>query len=145
MQSENLKNFLKLVSKTKKSTIHEKTAWRRENKEWLRKSLKIALKVLGVMREKQITQKDLADWLQVAPQRVYTILKGEENFTLDTITKLEKALQIQIIEVVKVPAHEVIISEAIHTEIEVFEVVIQEQSKQTTTSKNQAANYALAA
>ncbi len=121
MQSENLKNFLKLVSKTKKSIIHEKMAWRRENKEWLRKSVKIALRVLDAMEEKQITQKDLADLLQVAPQRVYTILKGEENFTLDTITKLEKALQIEIIEVVKVPVCEVIISEAINTEIEIFE------------------------
>ena len=114
MQSENLKNFLKLVSKTKKSTIHEKMAWRQENKAWLRKSLKIALKVLGVMREKQITQKDLADLLQVAPQRVYTILKGEENFTLDTIVRLEKALQIEIIEVMKTPVCEVIISETIN-------------------------------
>ena len=121
MQSENLKNFLKLVSKTKKSTIHEKMAWRRENKEWLRKSVKIALRVLDAMEEKQITQKDLADLLQVAPQRVYTILKGEENFTLDTIVKLEKALQIEIIEVMKTPVCGAIISENVSTEIEIFE------------------------
>ncbi len=121
MQSENLKNFLKLVSKTKKSTIHEKMAWRRENKEWLRKSVKIALRVLDAMEEKQITQKDLADLLQVAPQRVYTILKGEENFTLDTIVKLEKALQIEIIEVMKTPVCEVIISENVSAETKIFE------------------------
>ena len=140
MQSENLKNFLKLVSETKESTIHEKMAWRKENKEWLRKSAKIALKVLGVMREKQITQKDLADLLQVAPQRVHTILKGEENFTLDTIVKLEKALQIEIIEVVKVPICEVIISEIIVAEAEIFEVVKSTVKK----SKKQKTDYVLA-
>ena len=59
MQSENLKNFLKLVSTTKKSTIHEKTTWRRENKEWLRKSVKIVLRVLDAMEEKNITKEDL--------------------------------------------------------------------------------------
>ena len=140
MQSENLKNFLKLVSETKESTIHEKMAWRKENKEWLRKSAKIALKVLGVMREKQITQKDLADLLQVAPQRVHTILKGEENFTLDIIVKLEKALQIEIIEVVKVPACEVIISEIIVAEAETIEAVKSTVKK----SKKQKTDYVLA-
>ena len=130
MQSENMKNFLKLVSETKKSTTHEKTAWRKENKEWLRKSLKIALRVLDVMDEKQITQKDLADLLQVAPQRVYTILKGEENFTLDTIVKLEKALQIEIIEVVK--------AEIITLEADVFETLpITKKSKKATITHSE--------
>ncbi len=100
MQSENLKNFLKLVS-DEQALVHERMKFMDDNEEWLDKALKIVLKVLSVMRERKITQKDLAELLQVTPQRINTILRGDENLTLETIVKLEKALQIEIIEVTK--------------------------------------------
>ncbi len=100
MQNENLKNFLKLVS-DEQPLVHERMKFMDDNEEWLDKALKIVLKVLSVMRERKITQKDLAELLQVTPQRINTILRGDENLTLETIVKLEKALQIEIIEVVK--------------------------------------------
>ena len=45
-------------------------------------------------------QKTLAELLGVSAQQVSKILKGKENLTLDTISKLEKVLGISIIEVV---------------------------------------------
>jgi transcriptional regulator with XRE-family HTH domain len=106
MQSENLKNFLKLVS-DEQPLVHERMKFMDDNEEWLNKALKIVLKVLSVMRERKITQKDLAELLQVTPQRINTILRGDENLTLETIVKLEKALQMEIIEVVQTKVVEV--------------------------------------
>ena len=121
MESENLKNFLKLVS-DEKSIAHERMKFMNDNEEWLDKALKIVLKVLSVMREKKITQKALAELLQVTPQRISTILRGDENLTLETIVKLEKALQIEIIEVVKTGV----------IKTETAEIVLPTQDKETT-------------
>ena len=57
---------------------------------------------------------------------MHIFLKGEENFTLELIVKLEKALQIEIIEIVKNPVCEVVTTENITSETEIFEVVVQE-------------------
>ncbi len=100
MKNENLKNFLKSVSE-ETTPIHKKMKWRQENQDTIKKSLEIVVQVLAIMREKKITQKDLAELMQVVPQRVHTILRGDENLTIETIVKLEKALQIKIIDVVK--------------------------------------------
>ena len=106
MKSQNLKNFLKLVS-DEQALVHERMKFMDDNEEWLDKALKIVLKVLSVMREKKITQKDLAELLHVTPQRINTILRGDENLTLETIVKLEKALQMEIIEVVQTKVVEI--------------------------------------
>lgn len=71
----------------------------RENKEWLRKSAKIALCVKGVLRVKGITQQELASRMGVSPQYVGRILKGQENLTLAVIAKIEKAIQVTILSI----------------------------------------------
>lgn len=43
-----------------------------------------------------LTQKDLVERMQISPQIVNRWAKGQENFTLETIVKLEKALGIQL-------------------------------------------------
>ena len=74
-----------------------KAQYRRDNREWLKRSAIIAIKVLDALKAQKLTQKDLAERLDVSPQYINKIVKGEENLTLETITNLELALGIQII------------------------------------------------
>ncbi len=68
-------------------------------KGWLDNSAKIALKILRTIRDLKITQKELADKLNISPQHISKVLKGQENLTLETIDKLEKALNIRLIDI----------------------------------------------
>ncbi|WP_428654890.1 helix-turn-helix domain-containing protein [Runella sp.] len=74
------------------------------NQEWLERSAKIALKLLRTLRENKInsiypsSQKELAERMEVSPQHINKIAKGIENLTLETISRLEKALNIPLIE-----------------------------------------------
>ena len=84
------------------SEWREKAQWRRENREWLKKSREIALAVLNAISNNPVmTQKELARQMGVSPQYVSKILKGEENLSLQTITKLESILEIELISVHK--------------------------------------------
>ena len=49
------------------------------------------------MKELHITQKALAERMNCTQQYVSKILKGKENISLDTMTRLEEALQINIL------------------------------------------------
>jgi transcriptional regulator with XRE-family HTH domain len=51
----------------------------------------------AALREKGMTQKDLAEKLNVSPQQVSKIVKGKENLTLETISKLEYVLGVELI------------------------------------------------
>lgn len=90
--------FLTLVSGEKTNTLDE-IKWRKENNAWLKYSQGIALKILSTLRERKMSQKKLADLLGVSPQQVNKWLKGRENFRLDTISKIETALEIRLVEV----------------------------------------------
>jgi len=70
--------------------------YKKENRAWIRKSINIALKVLDVLEEKNMTQSQLADKLSVSRQQISKILKGQENLTLETISKIESALDIKL-------------------------------------------------
>lgn len=77
----------------------EKARYRRQNRDWLRKSQRIAIRVLSVLRDKGIQQKELAEAMDVSPQQISKIVKGKENLTIKTISKLESVLGIQLMEV----------------------------------------------
>jgi ribosome-binding protein aMBF1 (putative translation factor) len=94
-----LEKLGKIVS-DKQSTWQEEAKWREQNEEWLSVSFEIAIKVLDALKSKGMTQKMLADEMQVTPQFVNKIVKGQENLSLETIGKLSKALCIKLIEVV---------------------------------------------
>ncbi|WP_295118587.1 helix-turn-helix transcriptional regulator [uncultured Chitinophaga sp.] len=64
---------------------------------WRRNSGKIALHVLQTLRDKNMSQTELATRMGVSRQQVSKIVKGQENFTLETIYKLETALNIKLI------------------------------------------------
>ena len=70
--------------------------YRAANKKWLQRSQAVALVVLRTLREKGITQKDLAVLMEVSPQQVNKWVKGKENFTFDTIARLEDALGVEL-------------------------------------------------
>ena len=97
MAVENLEQKLEKLVAGKRSNWQSKAKWRSENKEWLKHSRKIAIKVNLTLRERNIKQKDFAELLGVSPQQVCKILKGRENLTLETISKIEKALSINLI------------------------------------------------
>lgn len=76
-----------------------KARYRRENRGWLRKSRRIAVRILSVLSEKGMQQKELAEALEVSPQQVSKIVKGKQNLTLETISKLEAVLDVKLFEV----------------------------------------------
>ena len=92
-----LNKKLSELASTKPSNWKAKAKYRRENREWLKRSAAIAVKVLDALKAQGLTQKDLAERLDVTPQYINKIVKGEENLTLETITNLELALGIYII------------------------------------------------
>lgn len=73
--------------------------FRKTNKEWLRKSAKIALTIRRELRLQGMTQQDLAAKMALSPQYVGRILKGQENLTLETISKLEVAIKKPLIRI----------------------------------------------
>ena len=76
--------------------------WMREaefeqvNQGWLDKSRRIALRVLFVLKERGISQTELAVRMGISRQMVSKIVRGKENFKLSTIDSLEKALAIDL-------------------------------------------------
>ena len=69
------------------------------NKEWLDDSFKIALAILKAIKEQNITQVILAERLKCSKQYVNTLVKGKENFTIEKIRQLEKALNIKLMQI----------------------------------------------
>lgn len=72
--------------------------WEREDL-YLEKSTRIALSVLAILRERNMTKQELADRMGVSAQFVSKIVRGNENLTLETITKIEKALDCSLIHI----------------------------------------------
>ena len=71
--------------------------WRRDNEFWLRYARVITLKVHRAMDEQSVTQAQLAERMGCTQQYVSNLLKGSSNMTLETIGRLEKALDIDIL------------------------------------------------
>lgn len=78
------------------SRWREKALARHENKEWLRYSQHIAMTMLDRMEELGITQKAVAEKMGCSQQYVSRVLKGTENLSIETIFKIESALDLQI-------------------------------------------------
>lgn len=64
---------------------------------WQRYSYGIAIKSRKRMKELGMTQKELAEKLNCSQQYVSTLLKGQENLTLETIAKLESVLDLDFL------------------------------------------------
>jgi len=66
---------------------------------WLERSSAIALRINRALTANRMLQKEFAETLGIKPQQVSKILKGNVNLTLETISKLEGALGISLLEV----------------------------------------------
>ena len=93
----NLKEKLANLASDQPSNWKAKAKYRRENREWLKKSAAIAVQVLDALKAQSLSQKELADRMKVSPQQISKIIKGQENLTLETISNLESALGMEII------------------------------------------------
>jgi transcriptional regulator with XRE-family HTH domain len=99
MKNQEMSNKLEaLVSKTPSKWIEESNK-RFEDKEGLRYSQQIAVRILRTLREKKLSQKDLAELLKVTPQTVNKWVKGSENIGLFTIGRIDKALGIKLMHI----------------------------------------------
>lgn len=72
--------------------------WRLANKSWLRYSQRIAMIMLDRMDELGLTQKLLAERMGCSQQYISRVLKGTENLSIETISKIESALELEILE-----------------------------------------------
>lgn len=99
MNKEEIKeHFLASIEDDNGSWL-KKAKYRRENRAWLRKSQHIAVRILSVLDEKGMQQKELAEAMGVSPQQVSKIVKGKQNLTLETISKLEAVLGVKLFEI----------------------------------------------
>lgn len=97
--NERLDKFEKKVGNIP-SNFLSKFADYKANRKWLGISSKVAVNVLEALRDKGLSQRDLAEKMQISAQQINKIVKGQQNLTLETICKLEEALDIPLIKTV---------------------------------------------
>ena len=90
-------DFLKAHESATPSRWREEAEWRKANREWLRYSQYIAIRMLSRMDEQHITQTILAEKMGCSQQYISKVLKGKENLSLETISKIESALEIDLV------------------------------------------------
>lgn len=93
-----IKNKLSSYTSATPSKWREKAEARSANKEWLRYSQRIAMMMLDKMDELGLTQKSVAERMGCSQQYISRVLKGTENLSIETISKIESALGLQILE-----------------------------------------------
>lgn len=79
------------------SKWRENAEWRMVNKSWLRYSQRIAMMMLDKMEELAITQKSVAEKMGCSQQYISRVLKGKENLSIETISKIEETLELEIL------------------------------------------------
>lgn len=99
--SKALERLNKIASKEQSKWLEEAKE-RASKSEWRDKSVKIAILVLREIQKQEETgmnQKKLAEQMGVSAQYINKVVKGQENLTLETISKLEKVLGIELFKV----------------------------------------------
>ena len=88
--------FLTLVS-AEKTRSYQKIKNRVANKPHLEVAQNIALIVLDKLDALGMSQRELAIKMGVTPQQISKIVRGSENLTLESLLKIESALDIEIL------------------------------------------------
>ncbi|MCE7073140.1 helix-turn-helix domain-containing protein [Dyadobacter sp. CY327] len=96
---EEILQKLESVTAAESSKWKERATRKAENPKALEKSRAIAINILSRLRTLGMSQKDLAEKLQVTPQTVNSWVKGNSNFTIDTIVRIEEVLGVELIEI----------------------------------------------
>lgn len=94
------------IARLSRYQTNEPSKWRKKEEEhrrakeeaWLRYSRRIAIKIAMAMKQQNISRQDLAERMGCSPQYISRLLKGEENLSLETICKLENALNMPILQ-----------------------------------------------
>lgn len=90
--------FMKLVTPDPEAQkrFWDKFKWRQENRYWLKKTVKIAVKILREIRIIKITKEDLAAASNISNERMSEIVKGQADMTLSEIARIENVLNIKL-------------------------------------------------
>ena len=91
-------DFLNNHQSATPSRWRENAQWRKDNGRWLSYSRTITLKIMQAMDEQAVTQAVLAERMGCTQQYVSTLLRGSSNMTLETISRIEDALKIDILQ-----------------------------------------------
>lgn len=92
----NKKKFLELVDRHDPSTMDD-VKYRIVNREMLRESQSIALKIIAKLDELGMSQSDLAKELDVYPQQITKFVSGKTNFEIQTLIKIQQILDIPLL------------------------------------------------
>lgn len=79
------------------SRWRESAEYRIANKSWLRYSQHIAMLMLDKMESLGLNQRGLAERMGCSQQYVSKILRGRENLSIETLCKIEDALQLELL------------------------------------------------
>lgn len=90
-------NLNKLAELAENSNVLETIKNRINNRKWLKYSQNIALIVLDELDRQNISQKELAAKMGVSPQYINKLVKGKEKLNIETVSKLETALDVNIL------------------------------------------------
>lgn len=90
---------LREIAKPRSEDAKNRARARKENRAYLRMSQEIALTLHYYLRTQEMSQSELARRLEVSPAYVGKLLKGNENLTLETISKLQMILGQELITV----------------------------------------------
>jgi ribosome-binding protein aMBF1 (putative translation factor) len=92
---------LDALSPNTSTRFRERVEERAARREYLDRSRVTAINIMSALRQRGMTQKDLAGRLGVSPQTVNEWVKGTENFTYETIGRIEKALGLGMFELTR--------------------------------------------
>lgn len=99
----------KLIQNSVKDTSWlEKAKWSQDNEDWLDVSFSIAVKIASTLSANKKTdtfpknQTELAEAMGCSAPYVNKLLRGQENLQIETICKVQRILDIKLIEVPKV-------------------------------------------
>lgn len=90
------KKIAEMASKNPPSKWRENLEYDKKNWEWLKMSSNVAFAVLEVLDHTNMSQVELANKMDVSRQQISRILRGQENLTIETISKLQTALGIKL-------------------------------------------------
>jgi transcriptional regulator with XRE-family HTH domain len=132
---------LKSISKpSPKGGWKEKVRFRNQNKAWLKKSSAIALKILAALDAPGWSQARLARELDVSPQMVSKLVKGHENFTLETLSKIEAVLGVELITILK--EDEIVVKRSHFEALKVLQkIIINKEYKKEEVQKKSVTQY----
>lgn len=94
----NKRNTSKMIQETKSLTGGAGASMGKEDKPWLSHSQTIANIMSARMKELGMTQRKLAEKMNCTQQYISKILKGRENLSLEALSKIENALEVQILQ-----------------------------------------------